>query len=117
MWFPIVQIIIFFLWNIASSLILYWRIRKPYKTFRKTHVWGKIEKFNLLTYNTYAFASLGGLVNVIYQLFDKEFEYSTALLLSILATLMYVLSVSFYTLEIFVYFKVKQNPLWLYKEK
>ncbi|MGZ9413501.1 hypothetical protein [Mycoplasma sp. 480] len=117
MWLPIIQIIIFFLWNIASAAILYNRIKKPYKTFRKTHVWGKIEKFNLLTYNTYVFASLGGLVNVIYQLFNNHFSLSVAVFLTLFSTLIYILSVSFYSLEIYVYFKVKQNPLWLYKEK
>ncbi|WP_033161468.1 hypothetical protein [[Mycoplasma] collis] len=117
MWLTIGQIIIFFFWHFFSCLILVYRIKKPYIQFRKTHVWGKIEKFNLLTFNTYVFASLGGLIILIYNVLNKIPIFELAVFICVLAILVYITIVSFYILEIYVYLKVKQNPLWLYKEK
>ncbi|VEU59671.1 hypothetical protein [Mesomycoplasma neurolyticum] len=111
------QIIVFFLWHFFSCLILIHRIKKPYIQFKKTHIWGKIEKFNLLTFNTYVFASLGGLIFLIYNVTTKIPNTGLVIFISIFTSFIYVLVVGFYIFEIYVYLKVKQNPLWLYKEK
>ncbi|MBN3534940.1 hypothetical protein [Mycoplasma procyoni] len=117
MWLVIVQINLFLLWNFSACTILFLRLKKPYQTFRKTHVWGKIEKLNLLTFNTFVFATFGVLINTIYNLFNSAIPKEISITLTFFASLVYLLSVTFYVLEIFLYFKVKQNPLWLYKER
>ncbi|WGI36643.1 hypothetical protein [Mesomycoplasma lagogenitalium] len=118
MWLLIVQIVIFFLWNTGSSAILFLRIKTPYKIFKKTHVWGKMERINLFPYNTYVFATLGYMMNVIYSLFHYGyFSQPINITITFFASLIYIISVVFYTLGIYVSYKIRQNPLWLYKEK
>lgn len=105
----IIQVIIFLLWNFFTLIILYTRIKEPYKIYKRTKEW-RIEKFNLITFNSFTFGSLGAFVLIIYQLWSNIiFNLNISILLTVILAFIYLFCFLLYLFEVCISLKVNKE--------